>query len=119
MTTLFQRIYTVFVPTRDIKKAADWYVQVLGGTPGWSGDDGEYQCIEFGDTSITLFLTDEQTYFEPRRSAFNFYVSNAEEAHSYLKENGVRVEELKSTEPSILPFMTLMETAWKCVSIDC
>lgn len=95
MTTLFQRIDTVFVPIRDIKKAADWYVQVLGGTLGWSGDDGEYQCIEFGDTSITLFLTDEQTYFEPRRSAFNFYVSNAEEAHSYLKENGVRVEEVK------------------------
>ncbi|WP_010276034.1 VOC family protein [Paenibacillus senegalensis] len=107
MTTLFQRIDTVFVPTRDIKKATDWYVQVLGGTTDWSGDEGEYQCIKFGDTSITLFLTDEQTYFEPRRSAFNFYVSNAEEAHSYLKENGVRVEEVKEYGAKYFAFYDL------------
>lgn len=95
MTTLFQRIDTVFLPTRDIKKATDWYVHILGGVPGWSGDHGEYQCVKFGDTSITLFLTKEQIYFEPRRSVFNFYVSDAEEAGKYLKEKGVKVEEVK------------------------
>lgn len=95
MTNVFQRIDTVFVPTRNIQKSTEWYVQVLGGVPAWSGDHGEYQCIKFGDTSITLFLTSEQKYFEPRRSSFNFYVTDAEEAHRYLQGKGVEVEEVE------------------------
>ncbi len=95
MTQTFQRIDTVFVPTRDIDKAFKWYTDILGGVPGWKGDEGEYQSVKFGDTSITLFLTDEDVYFQPRRSAFNFYVADAESAYEHLKNNGVQVEELK------------------------
>ncbi|MFO1445220.1 VOC family protein [Bacillus sp. Bva_UNVM-123] len=95
MTKLFQRIDTVFVPTRDIDEALKWYVNILGGEPGWRGDHGEYQSVAFGDTSITLFLTDDQIYFQERRSAFNFYVRNAVEAYEYLKKHGVEVEDVK------------------------
>ncbi|MGN8644840.1 VOC family protein [Gracilibacillus sp. HCP3S3_G5_1] len=95
MAIIFQRIDTVFVPTRNIAKALDWYITVLEGTPGWQSEKGEYQCIEFGDTSITLFLTDEQVYFQPRRSLFNFYVKDVKIAYNHLKKNGVKVEEMK------------------------
>ncbi|CAM3255112.1 MULTISPECIES: VOC family protein [Brevibacillus] len=95
MTNLFQRIDTVFVPTKDIEKAAHWYVDVLGGVLGWKSEQGEYQCVKFGDTSITLFLTEDPLYFQPRRCAFNFYVSRASEAYDYLKSRDVQVEEIK------------------------
>lgn len=91
---MFQRIDTVFVPTRNIEKALNWYVEILGGVPGWKSEKGEYQCVKFGDTSITLFFTNDQLYFQPRRSTFNFYVPNAEKAYQYLKNCGVEVTEL-------------------------
>lgn len=96
MKNIFQKIDTVFVPTRDIDQALTWYVEILGGTSGWKSEQGEYQSVTFGETSITLFLTQEEVYFQPRRSAFNFYVPSAEEAYTYLKENGVQVEEVNA-----------------------
>lgn len=95
MSKTFQRIDTVFVPTRDIDKSLNWYVNILDGIPGWKSEQGEYQCIKFGDTSITLFVTDDPVYFQSRRSMFNFYVNNADEAYNHLKMNGVKVEEIK------------------------
>lgn len=92
MTKLFQHIDTVFLPTRDIEAAMNWYVEILGGKPGWKIERGEYQCIHFGQTSLTLFATDDEQYFQPRRSYFNFYVASAEEAYRYLKEKEVPVE---------------------------
>lgn len=91
-TSIFQHIDTVFIPTRDIKAAKEWYTSILGGRIGWESEQGEYQCILFGQTSLTLFYTEEAKYFEPRHAMFNFYVSNVEEAHQHLKENGVRVD---------------------------
>ncbi len=44
-----------------MSQAFKWYVEVLGGEAGWQGDHGEYQCIKFGDTSITLIRTDEHS----------------------------------------------------------
>lgn len=95
MSKIFQRIDTVFVPTKDIEKSLNWYVEILGGIADWKSERGEYQCVKFGDTSITLFLTNDQNYFRPRRSSFNFYVPNAEIAYEYLRTNGVRVDEVK------------------------
>lgn len=80
---------------------------VLGGTPGWKSEKGEYQCVKFQDTSITLFLTSEAKYFEPRRSAFNFYVSSAEEAYQYLLSRGVKVEEVKEYGAKYFAFYDL------------
>lgn len=107
MSGMFQRIDTIFVPTRDIEKSFTWYVEVLGGIPGWRSDNGEYQSVKFGDTSLTLFLTHEEIYFQPRRSAFNFYVQNAEEAYNYLKMNGVKVEEVKEYGAKYFAFFDL------------
>ena len=95
MSKLFQRIDTVFVPTRDIDQALKWYVEILGGDPGWKADDGDYQSIVFGDTSITLFHTNEEMYFQERHCTFNFYVPNAVDAYEHLKKHGVKVEEVK------------------------
>lgn len=46
MTKLFQRIDTIFVPTRDMSQAVKWYVDVLGGEPGWQGDYGVYDYLK-------------------------------------------------------------------------
>lgn len=95
MNIMFQHIDTVFVPTRNIEKATKWYVDILGGTLGWKSENGEYQSIKFGQTSLTLFQTNEEFYFQPRHSLFNFYVTSAEEAYKHLKQNEVRVEEIE------------------------
>ncbi|USG66867.1 VOC family protein [Brevibacillus ruminantium] len=47
MSGLFQRIDTVFVPTRNIEKALQWYVNILGGKAGWKSEKGEYQSVTF------------------------------------------------------------------------
>ncbi|MFE9274490.1 VOC family protein [Paenibacillus glucanolyticus] len=91
-TSIFQHIDTVFVPTRNMKAAKEWYTNVLGGRVGWESEQGEYQCILFGQTSLTLFSTEEGKYFEPHHAMFNFFVSNAEEAYQHLKDHGVRVD---------------------------
>lgn len=76
-------------------KGQNWYVEILGEIPDWKSEKGEYQCVKFGDTSITLFLTNDHNYFRPSRSSFNFYVPDAQLAFDYLRSNGVRVEEVK------------------------
>lgn len=94
MSALFKRIDTVFVPTRNVERALNWYVQVLGGTPGWRSEKGEFQSVTFSDTSITLFLTNDENEYLPRRSPFNFYVPSAEAAYRHLLFHGVTVEEI-------------------------
>jgi len=107
MTAMFQRIDTVFVPTRDIERALKWYAGILGGKPGWRSDNGDYQAVSFGDTSLTLFLTDEQVYYEPRRSAFNFYVPDAAEAYRHLQSHGVKVEKIEEDGAKYFAFYDL------------
>lgn len=107
MTNLFQRIDTVFVPTRDMERATRWYVEILGGIPGWKSEQGEYQSITFGDTSITLFLTEDPVYFQPRHCGFNFYVSDVSEAYTYLKSRDVQVEEIKEYGATYFTFFDL------------
>ncbi|MED4907867.1 VOC family protein [Brevibacillus centrosporus] len=94
MSAFFKRIDTVFVPTRDVDRALDWYVTVLGGTPGWRSEKGEYQSVTFSDTSITLFLTSDENEFTPRHCAFNFYAPRAEAAYQHLVSHQVKVEEI-------------------------
>lgn len=94
MPAFFKHIDTVFVPTRNVEQALDWYVTVLGGTPGWRSERGEYQSVTFSETSITLFLTDDENEYLPRHCAFNFYVPSAEAAYNHLVSHDVRVEEI-------------------------
>lgn len=92
MTKIFQHIDTVFIPVRNVDSAAKWYTGIMGGSLGWKSEKGEYQCILFGQTSLTLCLTDDETAFQSKRAAFNFYVASAEEALAYLKSHDVQVE---------------------------
>ncbi|MEK4979777.1 N-acetyltransferase [Bacillus sp. FSL K6-6540] len=92
--SIFQHIDTVFVPTRNIKAAKEWYTGVLGGRIGWESEQGEYQCILFGQTSLTLFSTEEERYFERRHAMFNFFVPNVEDAYRHLRMQNVRVDSI-------------------------
>ena len=107
MTKIFQHIDTVFVPSKDIDKAFKWYEEVLGGTPGWRSENGEYQSLKFGQTALTLFQTNEDKYFEPRRAAYNFYVPSAQEAYDHLRKHDVKVEEIAEYDVKYFAFYDL------------
>ncbi|MGG4102882.1 GNAT family N-acetyltransferase [Paenibacillus lautus] len=105
--SIFQHIDTVFVPTRNIKAAKEWYTGVLGGKIGWESEQGEYQCILFGQTSLTLFSTEEEKYFERKHAMFNFFVPNVEDAYRHLKEHNVRVDTIQEYGATYFTFYDL------------
>ena len=57
---LFEKIDTVFIPLQNLDKSLAWYVDVLGGKPEWKDDNGIYQAVTFGDTSVTLFINQHE-----------------------------------------------------------
>ncbi|MCG7343168.1 VOC family protein [Sporosarcina sp. ACRSL] len=86
---LFEKVDTVFIPVQRLEKALHFYVEVLGGIPGWKDDNGMYQAISFGDTSITLCVNQHKQQMS--NSLFSLYTPSIEEAHVYLSSHGTDV----------------------------
>ena len=91
---LFEKIDTVFIPVQNLEKALAWYVDVLGGKPGWKDDNGIYQAVTFGDTSVTLFINQHE--FEPQtnNSLFSLYTASIEKAHAHLTTHSDQVSDI-------------------------
>lgn len=92
---LFEKIDTVFIPVQNLVKALDWYVDVLGGKPGWKDDNGIYQTVNFGDTSVTLFINEHELNLHRKYSLFSMYTTSIEKAYDYLKMHSKRVEDIQ------------------------
>ena len=91
---LFEKIDTVFIPIQNLEKALTWYVDVLGGKPGWKDDNGIYQAVIFGDTSVTLCSNHQKPEQQMNNSLFSLYTAAIEEAHAYLTSHGTDVSDI-------------------------
>ena len=91
---LFKKIDTVFIPVKNLEKALPFYVDVLGGLPGWTDDNGIYQAITFGDTSITLCVGQHKLEHQMSNSLFSLYTTSIEDARAYLTSHGTDVGDI-------------------------
>ncbi|MFC5602054.1 VOC family protein [Sporosarcina koreensis] len=91
---LFEKIDTVFIPVRNLDSALHFYVDVLGGTPGWKDDNGVYQAVTFGDTSVTLCTNQHEHEQQTNRSLFSLYTASIVEAQAYLTSHGTDVSNI-------------------------
>lgn len=92
---LFEKIDTVFIPVQNLEKARNWYVDVLGGKPGWKDENGIYQAVSFGDTSVTLFTNEHELNLQRKYSLFSLYTTSIEKAHAHLTIHSKRVEAIQ------------------------
>jgi catechol 2,3-dioxygenase-like lactoylglutathione lyase family enzyme len=100
MANLFSRIDTVIVRVKNIKKARQWYEEVLELAPTYVGDS-EHRIVIFkvGDgTPLTLYEIGFDEVMPAKRFATTypiFYVENIEETYDKLKSRGVELEEIE------------------------
>jgi catechol 2,3-dioxygenase-like lactoylglutathione lyase family enzyme len=111
---LFTRIDTVFLPVRDVSRAAAWYRDTLGLGLLW--EQPGVACLKMGETPLTLLQHrfpgvlepgPEDGEFRPLSDlSFNFYAPDIEASHAGLRERGVQVTEIVDS-PGVRWF-----TAW-------
>lgn len=94
MNKLFKRVDTVFIPVHDLERALKWYVEVLGGVPGWRDESSNYQSITFGDTSITLCTSSVVPHMD-NLSLFSLYTTSIERAHAHLNIHSEHVNAIQ------------------------
>lgn len=92
---LFQKLDTVFIPVQNLEKATNWYIDVLDGKPGWKDDNGIYQAVTFGDSSVTLFINEHKLDLQRNYSLFSLYTTSIEKAHAHLTIHSSRVEDIQ------------------------
>lgn len=91
---LFEKIDTVFIPVQSLEKSRNWYVDVLGGEPGWKDENGIYQAIIFGDTSVTLFINQNGFQQQTNNSLFSLYTASIDKAHVLLNSYSAEVSDI-------------------------
>ncbi|VEU81176.1 VOC family protein [Haploplasma axanthum] len=88
---MFKRIDTTFIFVSDIKKSVKWYQEIMKLEIGL--DYPGYVAFKLGETYLTLIENQDQ--INGKYASFNFYVEDAKKVHKYLKDNNVKVDELK------------------------
>ncbi|WP_018132597.1 VOC family protein [Effusibacillus pohliae] len=97
---LFERIDTVIVRVKNIRKARKWYEEVLELTPLYVGED-DHRIVIFKvgeETPLTLYELHSDEVMPARRFATAypiFFTSDIEGTYEKLKSRGVEVEELQ------------------------
>lgn len=89
--SILSQIGTVFIPVSDIKKARDWYCDILGLEADGEIQYGHLYVIPMNGTGIVL---DSKVFSEDnlfKTPMFHFNTLNIEEAYKFLKEKGVNL----------------------------
>ncbi|WP_051620560.1 VOC family protein [Paenibacillus sp. UNC451MF] len=94
----------VYIPTRDVVKASEWYYQVLGMKASIL-EPGSHAMLSMPGMGLFLIHTDHESTVnfykeeggEPQ-AAWCFSVKNIEELYSNLKANNVQVTELNDRD---------------------
>ncbi|MFA9556902.1 VOC family protein [Evansella sp. AB-rgal1] len=93
MSTLFNRIDTVFLQVTDMEISIKWYTEVLGFQLRWYHKESGYAAINIGETPLTLVHANEVT--PGTHAPFNFYTSDIKKAYETLVNLGVEVEDIE------------------------
>ncbi|WP_363321625.1 VOC family protein [Polycladomyces subterraneus] len=93
ISSLFQRVDTVFCYVQDLEQAKRWYQDVFGFSIRFENDD--ICSLNISETPLTLIQSPPGEPFQPaRRAFFNFYVSDTEMARNHLLKHNVIVSEI-------------------------
>ncbi|UOE96193.1 VOC family protein [Alkalihalobacillus sp. LMS39] len=88
---IIEKIDTICLKVRDIKKAKEWYKEKLNFKVSYDG--GHYIVFQIGNSSVPLTL--EQGESKNSTTYPIFYTSRIEEAHEQLKSKGITVDEVQ------------------------
>ncbi len=89
MNPIMNEVGTIFIPVSDIKKARDWYCDILGFPTNGEILFGHLYVLPMKGTGIVLDsnIYSEQTIF--RTPAFHLNTADIQEAYEYLKAKQV------------------------------
>src|SRR5690625_953601 len=88
---ILKQIGTVFIPVSDIRKARDWYCDILGLKAEGEILFGHLYVIPMEGTGVVL---DSKMYAEDKvfkTPAFHFNTENIEEAFNFMKKKGANL----------------------------
>ncbi|MFC4767346.1 VOC family protein [Effusibacillus consociatus] len=97
---LFSRIDTVILRVKNIKKARQWYQEVLELNPTYAGDS-DHRIVVFRvgeETPLTIYELHSDEVRPAKRFSTTYpilFVEDIEATHAKLKSRGVEVEELQ------------------------
>lgn len=103
MSAIVKRIDSVFVPVTDLKRSEEWYLRMFPFRVTFRSGDGTYVGFRFADsepgnlkTALTLYKKDR--VIPQEHIAFNFFSEDIDDAHRFLKEQGVEVQDIQGGE---------------------
>ena len=96
MSSIFQRIDTVFLKVKNLDRSVTWYTEVLGFSLRWRSET--HAALNIGETPLTLVQAPENHTSLMEQAYFNFYVEDIQLAYSHLKNHQVEVGEVGSDE---------------------
>ncbi|WEG10913.1 VOC family protein [Pullulanibacillus sp. KACC 23026] len=91
MSPVLNQIGTIFIPVSDIKKARDWYCDLLGLSTDGEIAFGHLFVLPMQGTGIVLDskIFSEETRF--KKPLFHFNTTNIQEAYDYMKAKQVEI----------------------------
>ncbi|SER19415.1 hypothetical protein SAMN04487944_101586 [Gracilibacillus ureilyticus] len=91
MAYLNKKVSGIFIPVKDLKKARDWYCNLLDLEPTDDFPGGHLYVLQLDGINIVL---DSKIYRENtiyQTPPFHFNTDNVEEAYETMKNNGVEL----------------------------
>jgi catechol 2,3-dioxygenase-like lactoylglutathione lyase family enzyme len=91
------RIDTVFVPVTDLERSEKWYMAMFNFKVIFRSSNGEYVGFQFKDASSATALTIHKVDRMPESNhiAFNFYTSDVDVSHAFMKAHNVEVTDIE------------------------
>lgn len=100
MAGLFSRIDTVILRVKNLKRARQWYEEVLELIPTYVGD-GDHQIVVYKvgeETPLTIYQLQPDEVMPAKRFAISYPIFFAEDivqVHAKLKSRGVDVGDIE------------------------
>ncbi|MEH7380957.1 VOC family protein [Bacillus sp. JJ1533] len=91
--SLLERIDTICLTVRNVKKASIWYQEVLGLTESYKGEN--YRILSVGNSGVPLTIEEGKVNPSDSQVYPIFYSKNIKEVHKLLQEKSVKVSEIQ------------------------
>ncbi|WP_067730826.1 VOC family protein [Oceanobacillus damuensis] len=91
---LIDRIDTICLHVSDVKRASEWYEEILGFQTSFNGDG--YCVLDVGEGGIPLTLEKGDMQINGNQPFPIFFSEHIDQLYTFLAEKGVSVGELQS-----------------------
>lgn len=96
-----KRIDTVFVPVSDVERSEKWYMEMFCFRVVYRSENGSYIGFRFDEEGplqcgLTIYKSDKIP--QSSHIPFNFYTSDVDETHRFMKELQVEVSNIHGSD---------------------